>query len=497
MLYLVWQLRYYYDYFIYHYFHKYSSNYIKYIESQLNGQGDSMQGTTEIIREIFNKALQAVDPYFKVREYAEQIGGEFFECKFEKLFVIGFGKASYQMACAVEDVLRAEEISAGIIVTKYGHACIKSSGRGTQTESLKKIKVFEAAHPVPDKKGVEAAREISNLVRTADEKTMVLCLISGGGSALFALPYQGITLTEKQQITDLLMRAGADINELNAVRKHISSVKGGRLAEMAFPATVVSLMVSDVIGDHLDVIASGPTAPDTSTFSDALKIIDRYSLTDKVSSNVTGILQKGMKGLIADTPDKDSRIFDKVRNIILCSNQLALETAMASAETQGYDGEIITSSLTGEAREVGIQLAEKAKKIKAQSASQAKRGKKGICLIYGGETTVTVKGKGKGGRNTEMALSFAREIENIDGITFLSAGTDGTDGPTDAAGAIVNGQTVAQSKKLGLGDPLSYLNNNDSYSFFDRTGSLIKTGPTGTNVMDIQIVLIENDLLYK
>jgi glycerate-2-kinase len=439
----------------------------------------------EIIREIFNKALQAVDPYFKVREHAEKIRVELLNGGFNKLFVIGFGKASYQMACAVEDVFTEEEISAGIIVIKYGHACMQGAGTGPQRGTLKKIKVFEAAHPVPDEKGLEAAREIIHLVQTADEKTLVLCLISGGGSALFASPCEGITLKEKQEVTDLLMRAGADINELNAVRKHISGVKGGRLAEMAFPATVISLLVSDVIGDYLDVIASGPTAPDTSTFSDALEIMDRYNLSDRVSSNVTAILQKGAKGEISDTPDKNSRVFDNVRNIILCSNQLALEAAKKCAQSQGYDADIISSTLTGEARTVGVQLAQQAKKIKAQI-------KKNQCCIYGGETTVTVTGKGKGGRNTEMALSFAREIEGIEGVTFLSAGTDGTDGPTDAAGAIVNGQTIAESKKLGL-DSLSYLSNNDSYSFFDRTGSLVKTGPTGTNVMDIQVVLIEND----
>ena len=437
-----------------------------------------MTKTEETVNRIFMEALRGVDPSLIVKDHAEKIYSDFSGTDFRRFLVIGFGKASYQMAGAVEDVFDAGMITGGIVITKYGHAERQGAG------GLKKIKVFEAGHPIPDENGIRATEEIIKLLQDTDEQTLVLCLISGGGSALFVSPYEGITLGEKQLITDLLLRAGADITELNAVRKHLSGVKGGRLAEIASPTKIISLMISDVIGDKLDVIASGPTAPDTSTFNDAADVINKFNLREKAPKSVLDIIDRGREGLIPETPKADSPVFENVTNIIIGSNRKALEAAKNKALSLGFEAEIVSSAIEGEAREVGKRLAKKAKGAKAQRRKGTK------CFISGGETTVTVTGEGKGGRNTELALSFAMEIEGVEGITFLSAGTDGTDGPTDAAGAIVDGETILKAKKLGL-NPEEYLDNNDSYNFFNKINSLLITGPTGTNVMDVQIIVVE------
>ena len=431
------------------------------------------------VGKIFKDALEKVDPSFLVKGYAEQIRSYTSVKEFSRIVVVGFGKAAYQMAKAFEDELSTDLVMEGVIVTKYGHA--------KKSEGLKNIKVYEAAHPIPDENGVRAAEEIVGLLKNADEKTLVLCLVSGGGSALFVCPYEGITLAEKQAVTDLLMKAGADITELNAVRKHISMVKGGRLAEIASPAEIVTFMISDVVGDKLDVIASGPTAPDTSKFRDAINAINKYGLAEKVPGSVMEVLAKGDEGLIPETPKKRAAVFKKVTNIIIGSNRKALDAAARSARSMGYETEILSSKVIGDAHDAARWLAEMALESKAMKDRLKKEPR---CLICGGETTVIVKGKGKGGRNTEFALVFAMEIEGVEGITMLSAGTDGTDGPTDAAGAVVNGETIGIAKDLGL-DPRKYLEENDSYNLFKEMGSLIITGPTGTNVMDIQIVVID------
>jgi hydroxypyruvate reductase/glycerate 2-kinase len=456
--------------------------------------------TKDIIRNIFMESLKEVAPSFLVQGYAEQIRSYTSVRDFDRIQVVGFGKASYQMAMALEEHFSGEMIMEGVIVTKYGHArksevpCRFENKSRTQgpcgsqkSEGLKYIRVLEAAHPIPDENGVRAAQEIIGVLRNADEKTLVICLVSGGGSALFVCPYDGITLAEKQQVTDLLLRAGADITELNAVRKHISMVKGGRLAEIASPADIITFMISDVVGDRLDVIASGPTAPDTSTFRDAINVINKYGLAEKVPESVIGLLTRGDEGLVPETPKKNAPVFSKVKNIIIGSNKKALDAAARAARSMGYEADIISSKVTGDTGDAARWLADKA----VESKTAKDRYKKDpICLICGGETTVTVKGEGKGGRNTEMALVFATEIEEMDGITMLSAGTDGTDGPTDAAGAIVDGNTIKNARALGL-DPDRCLAENDSYNFFDKTGELVVTGPTGTNVMDIQIVAID------
>lgn len=435
------------------------------------------------VNEIFSAALRAVNPFLMVKEYIDKIYSEFINNKFKQIFLIGFGKASYQMAKAVEESIETDLITEGIVITKYGHASTHNS-RFT-IHDTRKIKTFEAGHPIPDKNGLEATEEVINILKDADRDSLVLCLISGGGSALLVSPHNKITLEEKQKTTEMLLNAGADIAELNTVRKHISQVKGGRLAEIAHPAKVITLILSDVIGNKLDVIASGPTAPDTTTFLDALNVIKKFNLTEKAPKNVIDTLNKGKRGLIPETPKEDNPVFRNVKNIIIGNNQKALNAAKDRAQALGLQTEIISSDITGEARDIGKWLASKALEI-----TRSSRSNRSTCLISGGETTVTVKGKGKGGRNTELALSFTKEIEEVDGITLLSAGTDGTDGSTDAAGAIVDGRTTAKAKSLGL-NPEAYLDNNDSYNFFKQTESLLITGPTGTNVMDVQIVLVE------
>jgi hydroxypyruvate reductase/glycerate 2-kinase len=441
----------------------------------------------EKVEHIFRTSLRGLDPSFIIKSYAERILSYYSMKNFQEILVAGFGKASYQMAVALEESIDPGLISDGIVITKYGHAKkIRSTLSGQQSASLKKIKEYEAAHPVPDENGIRATEEIVRLLQHRNEKTLVICLISGGGSALIVSPVDGISLSEKQEITDLLIRSGADIKELNAVRKHISKVKGGRLAELAYPAETISLMISDVVGDHLDVIASGPTAPDSSSYAAALDVIKKYSLEKKAPGSVLDLLKRGSEGSVPDTTGKDNPVFNNVQNIIVGSNRTALETAKNEAVSMGFDAEIISSEITGEARAAGKWLAEKARALKGIKG-QGDKGRK--CLISGGETTVTVEENGKGGRNTELALAFAMEIEGVEGITFLSAGTDGTDGPTDATGAVVNGETIIRAGNTGL-DAREYLDNNDSYNLFKETDSLLITGPTGTNVMDMQIVIL-------
>ncbi|MBE9502589.1 MAG: glycerate kinase, partial [Proteobacteria bacterium] len=391
---------------------------------------------------------------------------------FERLFVIAAGKAAYSMCKAVEETL-GDIINEGVAITKYDHG-----------GELERIKLYEASHPLPDENGIIATREVIDLLENADEDTLVLCLISGGGSSLLVSPCDGITLEDKKKTTNLLLRAGADIKDLNCVRKHLSKVKGGRLAEIAAPASVISFILSDVIGDSLDVIASGPTVPDSSNYLDALRVMEKYEIRDQTPPSVLNMLSAGSIGLVGDTPKAGDEMFCRVKNDIICNIMSALEGAKLKAEELGFITEIRSSRIEGEAREAALTLADFAIKKKKSGG-----GNKPLCFISGGETTVHVKGQGKGGRNMEFALAFAERIKGIEGIALLSAGTDGTDGPTDAAGAIVDGQSDVIAQQEGC-DMKVYLNNNDSYSFFEKTEGLLITGPTGTNVMDIQIVLI-------
>jgi glycerate 2-kinase len=434
--------------------------------------------------QIFQAVLRSVDPYGLVQKHAGPVASLYRAEKYQKLYIVSFGKAAFPMSRALTDVVDGM-LNQGILITKDGHV--------PENGLLGKMVIYEADHPVPDIRGVRATEKIIALLKEADRETLVVCLISGGGSALLVAPFEGINLPEKQEVTQLLLKAGAGIGELNTVRKHLSRIKGGRLAGLAYPAKVASLILSDVIGDPLEVIASGPTAPDETTFQDALAVLDRYHLKDRIPENALDILFRGAQGEIPETPKTGNAIFDKVENIIIGSNKEALQIAEREAAAQGYCTVILSAALKGEARKAGRWLAGQAIEAYHESGQTVPRK---ICLIAGGETTVTVTGKGLGGRNMELALAFAREIRGREGITLLSAGTDGTDGPTDAAGAIVDGGTLIRAGLAGL-DVNEYLAENDSYHFLEKTHDLLITGPTGTNVMDLQIILIDDDVNVK
>lgn len=389
------------------------------------------------------------------------------------IYVIGAGKASAAMAHYVESIL-GDRITGGHIVVKYDHSC-----------RLKRIKVTEAGHPIPDKNGFTATEEIMKTASQATENDLVLCLISGGGSALLADLPEGLLPEELYIINNLLIRCGATIHEINCVRKHLSGVKGGQLAREAWPAKLVSLILSDVTGNPLDVIASGPTVPDTSTFGEALMIIEKYDLIPDMTAGLLKYLRDGAAGIHPETPKPGDQLFSKTINILAGTNMTALEAEKAEAADLGYNAFIIESELNGDVDKVASSIIETALRYKNNDDVQ-----KPVCLLYGGEPTLKVVGEGLGGRNQHLALSVAVRIMNIPGITFLSAGTDGNDGPTNAAGAVVNSGTVNTGLSKNK-DPEKYLAEFDSYNFFKATGCHIKTGPTFTNVMDLIVVLVE------
>ena len=439
-----------------------------------------MKGPQDRLVDIFHDIIEAADPYDAVARCGDEILARYEKGRYKRFFVLGFGKAVSPMLRAITDRV-GSSITGGVAITKHGHP--------VEACRAQAVGVYEAGHPLPDEAGLRATAKAVRLVRTFDDKTFLVCLISGGGSALLVAPYTGISLKEKQETTDLLLKAGADIYELNAVRKHVSLVKGGRLAEIAGLATIESLILSDVVGDPLDVIASGPTAPDSTTYADALCVIEKFRLDERIPPSLFRLLTEGARGSVPETPKEGSPLFRRVRNRIVGSNRSALEAGRRKALQRGLEATLLSTEVRGEARETGRWLAEKAKATKGLVRQPPGAGKP-ICLITGGETTVTVKGQGLGGRNMELALAFALEIEGEEGITLLSAGTDGSDGPTDAAGAIVDGRTALRAREIGL-DPRAYLANNDSYHFFQKAGGLFVTGPTGTNVMDVQLMLID------
>jgi glycerate 2-kinase len=428
---------------------------------------------------IFKAALKAADPMEATRRHVGlsesilQVGRKHYDLeRYRRVLVLGAGKASARMAETLEKLL-GSRISQGLINTKYGH-----------TARLKRIELHECGHPVPDAAGVDGSERIAALAAEATREDLVIVLISGGASALMPLPSDPITLEEKQETTRLLLACGATIQEINAVRKHISAIKGGQLARLAAPATVVALMLSDVIGDALDVIGSGPTAPDASTFSLAWQVIEKYELQDRIPGVVRHRLEAGLLGEIDETPKPGDACFRRVQNVIVGSNRLAVDAAARAARERGYRPVVLSTLIEGETRDIASMHAA----ILKEAIASGRPARPPVCFISGGETTVTIRGEGLGGRNQEFALACAIALEGIPGAAALSGGTDGTDGPTDAAGAIADGRTLERAQKLGL-DAAEYLARNDSYHFFDALGDLIRTGPTGTNVMDIRLLL--------
>jgi len=398
-----------------------------------------------------------------------------------RVFATGMGKASARMALGLEKVL-GDRLSGGLVAVKENHV-----------EALRKVRLIEAGHPIPDSRSEKAANAILNLGASLGtvltDRDLVIVLVSGGGSAILCAPAEGLSLSDKKRTTALLLSCGATINEINCVRKHLSAVKGGCLAAALFPARILALVLSDVVGDDLDVIASGPTVPDPTTFADALEIVQRYRIESKLPYSIAERLRKGIAGQLPETPKPGDAVFTHTRIVLVGTNRSALAAAKTEAERRGYNALILSSRITGEAREVALVYLGIGKDIVASGFPL----KRPACIIAGGETTVTKRGKGKGGRNQEMALAFLAALGRVpkfgEGLVFLSAGTDGSDGPTDAAGAQGDLALYRSARDAGL-DLEASLADNDSYNFFSKAGGLIKTGPTNTNVCDIQILLV-------
>ena len=435
----------------------------------------------EEARQIFEAGLRAVDPIEAVKRFlilegnTLVLGEQKLDLEdFGGIWAIGAGKASAAMAQAVEEVL-GDRISGGLVIVKYDHLA-----------PLRKIRLLEAGHPTPDENGWRGAQELVRLVEKLGRQDLVLFLLSGGGSALLPMPVEGITLDEKMAATNLLLRSGASIQEMNTVRKHLSQVKGGKLARLAHPATLISLILSDVVGDPLDVIASGPTVGDPTTYKECQEVLDRYALQDKLPTSVKSHLGAGIEGSIPETPKPNEAIFSRTLSILVGTNMQALKAAAKQAEKLGYTCLILSSLIEGDTTEAARFHTALAREI-VMSGHPVRRP---ACLISGGETTGVVRGKGKGGRNQHFALEAALELEGLEGVCLLSGGTDGTDGPTDAAGAVVDGDTVARGLAKGL-DPRAFLEENDSFHFFQHLDDLLITGPTNTNVMDLRLVLVK------
>ena len=441
---------------------------------------------------IYGAALEAVEPRTLVQKNISRNGdrlivqGKSFSLtSYRRIFLVAVGKAAPYLAREVSAYLK-DKLTQGIVLCPPG-----------ENLRLKKLTCLPAAHPLPDARSILAARKILRLARLADDRDLFLVLLSGGGSAQVTFPLPGVTLGEKRLITESLLKAGASIKELNAVRKHLSAIKGGRLARAAFPATVVNLVVSDVIGNDLETIASGPTQPDSSTYPGAKGVLEKYGLWESAPRGVKEAIRRGIEGKIEETLKPKDPIFKRVQSFILGDNHVALEAARAEASDLGFNSRIIKEGDSGEARTAAKKYLVILDRLTRPPGSNADS----LCLVAGGELTVTVRGPGKGGRNQEFILACLCQLgkKGKDYLSykfnsfykdwlFLSLGTDGVDGPTDAAGAWIDPSILERIRELSL-EPQEFLGGNNSYGFFERAGGMIKTGPTKTNVMDIRIFL--------
>ncbi len=392
--------------------------------------------------------------------------------RYDRVVVVGAGKATASMARAIERIL-GSRLHSGVVIVKYGH--------GVKT---KRIVVEEAGHPVPDRAGLLAAQRLRTLASSLTARDLLLVLLSGGASSLMPAPVRGISLADKQRVTRELLRSGADINVINTVRKHLSNLKGGRLAEST-KATVVTLILSDVLGDDLSVIASGPTAPDATTYDQAIGCLKRYKIWSSSPRAVKAHLEKGRRGNFSETPKPGNPLFRRVHNKIIGNSQLALAALARVAKKAGFQPVLHSTTLTGEARVTGSQFGALARGILDQKGPSARP----YCVMAGGETTVTVKGSGIGGRAQEFAVAAAKTIAGLSNVWVAAIGTDGTDGPTDVAGALVSGATLAKANHIGV-DLDAALARNDTYPALKKLGSHIITGPTGTNVNDLYLLFV-------
>jgi glycerate-2-kinase len=426
-------------------------------------------------------ALLAADPRRSVREKMKvkdnvlQIANKSYRLdRFDHIYVIGAGKASGSMAEALNEIL-GKKVTSGLVIIPNNFKANMNAGS---------IRLWVGTHPIPTERGVLGTRKMLELVAGATSKDLIIFLVSGGGSALMPLPFDGISIRQKRWITDVLLRSGASIEEMNAVRKHISGVKGGRLAEMLAQTKLISLIISDVVGDRLDTIASGPTVPDTTTYSDAMKVLKKYKLWKALDKNVARVIEDGVSGRIPETPKPGSRVFRRVDNILIANNRIACTAALNYLISRKLNSTILTTFVQGEARQVGVVAASIAREIQRSNQPQAKPAS----FVIGGETTVKVMGHGKGGRNQELVLSAAGVIDGLEETVIASIGTDGLDGNTKAAGAIADSHTLkrARKKKISLS---KYLMNNDSNTFFRKLNDVILTGSTGTNVNDILVAV--------
>ena len=433
----------------------------------------------EDINMIISQSLASVDPFQCVSEAIDLDGNNLRIGKIKinlesinNIYILGVGKAAIPMAKGVENKI-GNKIAGGFLISKY-------QLDRSEIRLDKKIQIYFGGHPIPDENSIDSAEKLKKYVRLIDEKDLIINLISGGGSALMTLPYDGISLSDNQILTDILLKSGAAIQEINTIRKHIDQIKGGGLARMAFPTQMVSLILSDVVGDEISMIASGPTVDDETTYLNSMEIIRKYEIENKIPLSILNHIKKGLLGEVHETVKFGDKVLINVTNLIIGSLSTAIDSAEKTAHDLGYHTIVPNKKLVGEAREVGKTITSNYLNVYEKDF----HFKKPVCLIAGGETTVTILGNGKGGRNQELVLSAIEQLENYDNCCLISIATDGEDGPTDAAGAFITGSSLKYAKEKGL-DSQEYLKNNDSYTFFDEIGNLIRIGPTGTNVNDL------------
>jgi hydroxypyruvate reductase len=441
------------------------------------------------VRRVLQAALDAVDPAEAVRRFLrmenthilvigrDEAARRYDLRDYDHIYLVGAGKASVPMALAAAGVL-GSHLTEGAVVAKAGF--LEPGSENTPPNPDPMLVFYEGAHPVPDESSVEATGRVLELVSQAGENDLVLCLLSGGGSALLTRPAEGLTLNNLQQLTRDLLASGANIEQINAVRKHLDLVKGGGLAQAAMPAAVATLILSDVVGDSLDVIASGPTVADASTYQDAWNVLEQYHLLGKAPEQIQLRIAAGRSGQLDETPKPGYQLFERVQNVIIGSNRLAANAALSQARLEGFEPLLLSTYLQGEASQAGRLLAA----VLRQIADTGEPVARPACIVIGGETTVTLRGNGLGGRNQELALGSVQELAGVEQVLLVTLATDGDDGPTDAAGAVVTGETLARAAQAGL-DPQKFLANNDAYHFFNALGDLLKPGPTQTNVNDL------------
>jgi len=426
---------------------------------------------------VLAAAIEAVDPGEAIRRCLLRdgdlllVGEQRYDLsRISRVRIAGMGKAGAPMSAAAAGIL-GSALTDGLVIVKDGHL-------GGQAQ-IGPVRLLEAGHPAPDVRGLQATAALLDLLQDSRADDLVLTLISGGGSALFHLPVDGVELGDLTELTRLLLASGAEIQEINTLRKHLDRVKGGQLARYLAPARVASLILSDVVGDPLDAIASGPTVPDPTTYAQAAAILEKYRLVDHVPARILRHLERGLRGELPETPKPGDPLFERTANQIIASNRQAARAAAGQAEREGLQPEILTTGMTGEARQEGLKFARRGRLLAGEEPGPA-------CLISGGETTVTLRGTGLGGRNQEFALAGVSELAGLDQAALVSLATDGGDGPTDAAGAVVSGESLARARRLGL-DPDDFLARNDAYHFFGPLGDLLKPGPTQTNVNDLAL----------